>query len=474
MPTNDITSPANDQPPLARQEALEQLIADREALRQFTLNMVLDRLKADPEETLGDEHARERLHLAWQRPDERVAVQLALGSAATLAKVRVADLWAAVGVDPKVVPLHPSATPEEGWRLHEVDLEAIKDAPAHQWLWWPYMARGTIVLVDGEPGTGKSLFTMQLAAALTQGHPLPDQQGIPGAATTPQHVVVFNVEDSPSHTILPRFRRSGGATPYLHIIDGKMRGLGEGDLQPFTLADVALLDAYLTQLRHPCAMVVIDPLQAYLGAKVDMHRANETRAILTPLRAVAEKHHAVVLCVRHPAKGAAGSLAIHRGLGSIDIVGIARSALFIERFPGRDGEKKCWLMQTKNNLERIGRTQVFSKEDGLFAWVGISRLAAEDIAGGTRGPDPAAFLEACAWLEAHLTERFEPTADVEEQAEQDGINKRTLERARRALRVEARKVPQGGWTIRLTPLSIIQPMNSAHEGISDECTDVPF
>lgn len=442
----------------------------------FSLDAALASIAEDPTFALTEcRVTRARLREAFGNPQERLRVELCLRKLF----LPVTRTWHAMGLLPDAADASRNGNiPREGvptWALHEVDLDAIKDAPPTEWLWWPYMARGTIVLVDGEPGTGKSLFTMQMAASLSKGFPLPNQQGVPGDPSTPQHVVVFNVEDSPAQTILPRFRRCGGNPQWLHIIDGMQQAAVPTVLEPFTLANVALLDAYLSRLTHPCALVVIDPLQAYFGAKVDMHRANETRAMLTPLRAVAEKHHTVILCVRHPAKGIPGTRAIHRGLGSIDIVGIARSALFVETFPGRDGESKCWLMQTKNNLERIGRTQVFSKEDGLFSWGGVSRLTAEDIAGGTRGPDPVVFLEACAWLEAHLTPMLEPSADIEEQAALDGISKKTLERARKALRVESRKSPQGGWAIRLAPLEILKPYVYGTPTQATETDDtVPF
>jgi hypothetical protein len=348
-----------------------------------------------------------------------------------------------------------STPPKE--HLHFLDAVTTQVKPV-DWLWWPYMARGTIVLLDGEPGTGKSTFCMQLAASISRGDPLPDQDGRPGSPREPQLTLVFNTEDSFESTILPRYLNCGGDPASLRVCDGKVTEQAEQDgPAPFTLQDVALLDEALTALDGQCALVVIDPLQAYLGAKINMNQANETRPIMNGLRAVAEKHQVVMLVVRHPGKGSVGASAIHRGLGSIDIIGIARSALIVVRQPSMadDGVYRVWMAQSKNNLEGIGRTQVFVLDKGTFAWGGISRLGAEDVAGSGRGPEPTSFLEACSWLEDSLSHIPQSANDLTERAEQDGISKRTLERARRALRVKAAK--QGdSWTWRLQPLDLRQ------------------
>jgi putative DNA primase/helicase len=85
------------------------------------------------------------------------------------------------------------------------------------------------------------------------------------------------------------------------------------------------------QDNHP-RLVVIDPIQAYLGGKVDINRANETRPLLAALRKLAETYRCAIVVVRHPAKSGVGS-AIHRGLGSIDFIGAARSGLCLVQHP---------------------------------------------------------------------------------------------------------------------------------------------
>jgi hypothetical protein len=95
----------------------------------------------------------------------------------------------------------------------------------------------------------------------------------------------------------------------------------------------------------------------------------------------------VMLCIRHPSKPGEGiGKALHRGQGNVDLIGIARTGLFVEQYPG--DETRAFLAQTKSNLGPKGRTLIFSKEDGVFAWCGVTRLTGEDLAGERTRPEP--------------------------------------------------------------------------------------
>jgi len=326
------------------------------------------------------------------------------------------------------------------------------------WRWWPYLPCGALVLLDGDPGVGKSLLTIQLAAALSRGWPLPDQQGTVTLPTgSPQRTLLITAEDSVSRTIKKRCRHAGGDDTQIDLFTEWQDS--DGTIRPFTLQSVTLLAKALA--RQPYALVVIDPIQAFLG-DIDMHRSNETRPVLQAFAKVLERYDVTALCVRHPAKpGQGGGKAIHRGLGSIDFMAAARTALFVEDHPTDD--TKVLLCQTKTNIERKGRTLVFSKAEGQFTWSGVSRLPAEIIAGDRRGPDPHAFLEAFCWLEAQLAHGIpRPSADLEAQARDDGLKRDTLQRVKKALHV--RSVKRGSdddgqdlWYWHLPSLPVLTP-----------------
>jgi hypothetical protein len=305
---------------------------------------------------------------------------------------------------------------------------ATVEPKAVEWLWWPYLALGTLAMLDGDPGIGKSLLTLQLAANISRAFPFPDQFGKPTEPLdTPDNVVILSTEDSLAHTVKPRLLSAQADCSRVFVLTGWVDAAGHE--QAFTLQHMPILTAELDR-RQP-RLVVIDPIQAYIG-KIDIHRSNETRPLLAQLARAAEQYHCCILCIRHPAKSSQGGKAIHRGLGSIDFIGAARTALFVETHP-LDAQHVL-LCQTKNNLGPKGRTQIFAKTDGIFAWCGVTRLTDEQIAGGERGPEPTAFLYALCWLEHQLHSGIpQPSIEVFTQAEEHGISKKTLSRAKQSL-----------------------------------------
>lgn len=338
-------------------------------------------------------------------------------------------------------------------------LTDVQEGPVG-WLWWPYLAKGTLAMLDGDPGLGKSWVSIQLAACLSRGFPLPDQQGCPTLPTGgAQHVLLITAEDSPEHTIKPRLLQADGDPAYVHILNGWTDPAAKDptELQAFTLAHVPILEEALR--RYPAALVVIDPLQAYLG-KIDMHRSNETRPLMARLADLARKHNTVILCIRHPSKpGQGGGRAIHRGLGSIDFIGIARTGLNL--LPHPVDQNKGLLAQGKNNLGLLGRTLIFSKAEGQFTWAGVSRLGADLLASTGYGPGTDRLVEACFWLEEKLGGGIpQPAKDLEEQLKDDGIKWDTAKRAKKALGIKS--IRQGGvknapWDWSLPGLSLSLP-----------------
>jgi AAA domain len=330
-----------------------------------------------------------------------------------------------------------------------VSMDTVKATPV-TWLWWPYIALGKLTMLDGDPGIGKSLLMTQLAANLSRGNPLPDQEGKPTIGTGGAHVtVMLSTEDGLADTLKPRLDAAGADSSKIKVLTSWVDADGEEHV--FSFQDMPMLERAL-QTYDP-RLVIIDPLQAYLGSGVDMHRANETRPLLEALRRLAEAYHCAIVCIRHPAKSSQGGKALHRGLGSVDFIGAARTGLFVEQHP--TDPTKALLAQSKSNIGPLGRTLMFTKEAGQFEWCGRSRLSAEMLAGSGRGPDPHAFLEAVVWLERRLEEGV-PVAStlIREEAEEDGITFPTLRRAKKALGVRSMKHGEQ-WEWQLPALRVI-------------------
>jgi hypothetical protein len=304
------------------------------------------------------------------------------------------------------------------------------------WLWWPYIAVGKLAIFDGDPGTGKSLAVSNLAARLSQGDPLPDQEGRPTFPTGTKHATLLLAgEDGLADTLKGRLEDAGADCNHIHVLTGWTDSTGAEHL--FSFQDMPILEKAIAQVQP--RLVVIDPVQAYLGAGVDMHRANETRPLLEGLRRLAEQYQCAIVCIRHMAKAHQGGKAMLRGLGSVDFIGAARTGLLVEQHP--TDPTKVLMAQTKSNIGPLGVTQVFSKANGQLEWCGTSRLTAEMLAGSGRGPDPYAFLDAVLWLEKRLEDGLpEAATDIGKDAEdEEGISFATLRRAKKALGVRSIK-----------------------------------
>lgn len=186
----------------------------------------------------------------------------------------------------------------------QLKLLTMSDIQAEQvrWLWQPYLPRGKITIIQGDPGDGKTTFVLALAALLTRGLPMPGG----GGAAPPMNVIYQTAEDGLADTIRPRLDALGVDCSRVLVIDESEREL--------TLDDQRLAHA----IRQTGAgLAVLDPIQAYLGNNVDMHRANEVRPIFKRLGQLAEQTGCAVVLVGHMNK-MQGAKSAYRGLGSID------------------------------------------------------------------------------------------------------------------------------------------------------------
>ena len=363
-----------------------------------------------------------------------------------------------------------------------VSMDTVQATPV-TWLWWPYIALGKLSMLDGDPGIGKSLLMTQLAANLSRGHPLPDQDGQPTLATGGAHVtVMLSTEDGLADTLKPRLDAAGADSSKIKVLTGWVDADGEAHV--FTFQHMAMLERTL-QAYHP-RLVIIDPIQAYLGSSVDMHRANETRPLLEALRRLAEQYQCAIVCIRHPAKSSQGGKALHRGLGSVDFMGAARTGLFVEQHPS--DPSKALMAQSKSNIGPLGRTLLFTKEGGDFEWCGRSRLSAEMLAGSGRGPDPHAFLEAVCWLEDRLHDGLPVASDrLRDEADEEGISFPTLRRAKKALGIRSlkrdeqwdwqlldlRPIPQPTPLVSLASLGTLEPLEPLQGNQDVSANDPP-
>ena len=193
-------------------------------------------------------------------------------------------------------------------RMSEVDTQTV------EWLWEPYIPFGKVTIVQGNPGEGKTTLALRLCAACTNRKPFPAM-----AEHEPFNVIYQTAEDGLGDTVKPRLMEADADLDRVLVID-------EGK-QELSLSDERIERA----IRQTGArLIILDPIQAYVGEKTDMNKANEIRPIFRRLAEVAERTGCAVVLIGHLNKAAGGQSA-YRGLGSIDFRAAARSVLLIGR-----------------------------------------------------------------------------------------------------------------------------------------------
>ena len=295
-------------------------------------------------------------------------------------------------------------------RMSDVELTPV------EWLWKPYLPFGKLSVLQGNPGEGKTYFAMHLAAACTNGKLLPNMERM-----EPFNVIYQTAEDGLGDTVKPRLIEAGADLDRVLVID-------DSEVQ-LTLSDERIEKAII---ENNARLVIIDPIQAYLGADVDMNRANEVRPIFMRLGQVAQRTGCAILLIGHLNK-AVGMQSLQRGLGSIDIAAAVRSVMFIGKLK-HDPTMRI-LTHEKSSLAPPGASLAFSLGDeGGFRWVGEYDITADEMLSGIEPQRETKTQQAkdliCALLAGGKQVLSE---DIDKAALERGIPGRTVRDAKREL-----------------------------------------
>ena len=309
--------------------------------------------------------------------------------------------------------------------MEQVEVEKI------DWLLYPFIPFGKVTIVQGDPGEGKTTMVLQIIAKLTKGEAvLPsgsDESALEEKTMVlePVNVIYQTAEDGLGDTIKPRLLSAGADCSRVMVIDDNDQAL--------TMMDARLEEAII---QTKARLVVLDPIQGFLGADVDMHRANEIRPLMKRVAVLAEKYHCAIILIGHMNKNSNGKSS-YRGLGSIDFQAAARSVLIVGRI--KDEPEIRVVCHVKSSLAPEGKSIAFRLDkDTGFEWIGEYDISADDLlSGDNRGQKIHAAKE---FLKEILASGSVAQTKVAEEAESRKIKKKTLGNAKKELEIDSVKI----------------------------------
>ena len=306
-------------------------------------------------------------------------------------------------------------------KLSEVELQEVR------WLWYPYIPYGKITIIQGDPGEGKTTLALRLAAACSTGQALPGMEIV-----EPFNVIYQTAEDGLGDTIKPRLIEAGAD-------QDRVLNIAE-DANSLTLLDERI-EAAIVQTG--AKLMILDPIQGYLGGKVDMNRANEIRTVLRNVAAVAERTGCAIVLVGHLNK-ATGANSAYRGLGSIDFRAAARSVLLVGRMKKEPNVRV--IVHDKSSLAPEGKSIAFNLGDeNGFRWLdGYGDISADELLCGFNAETKTAAAEE---LIREMLSGGEPVLadEVFRVAEAKGISRRTVNEAKKNISAIVTTKPGKKW-----------------------------
>ena len=292
-----------------------------------------------------------------------------------------------------------------------------------EWLWYPFIPYGKLTIVQGDPGDGKTTLILNIAAKLSKGEGMDNDMKLMES----MNIIYQTAEDGLADTVKPRLEKAGADCERILIIDESDKSL--------SMADDRLEEAII---QTGARMLILDPIQAYLGGGIDMNRANEARDMTKRLGALAEKYKCAIILIGHMNK-ASGSKSTYRGLGSIDIQATARSVLLVARL--RDKPNIRIMAHDKSSLAPTGDAIGFEMmEDNGMVCIGPYDITIDELLSGNEGRGKKKLDIAENFIKEYFGSCKEIISnDILQEAARRGIKRNTLLSAKKKLGITSSK-----------------------------------
>jgi len=299
-----------------------------------------------------------------------------------------------------------------------------------EWLWYPYIARGKLTIIQGDPGDGKTTLALFLASELSK--EISQRENIIGLSDKVSQTIYQSAEDGIEDTVKPRLNVLGANCNNIHFINIK------------NVLSFNSLEIEKSIIEVKADLLILDPLQSFLGKDKSMNNISDLREVLNGLIKVAARTNCSVVLIGHMNK-ASNMKDLYRGLGSIDIVAVARSIMLVKRL-NEDSDKRV-ILNLKNNLAKQGKPMSFelTEKEG-FKWLGhIDGDRTSEIFLKTENKK---MKSTCMLLLEVLSKGQVKATEIFQFMREKGISVRTVKEAKKHLNIETFK-EQNIWIWRL-------------------------
>lgn len=296
-----------------------------------------------------------------------------------------------------------------------------------EWIWPGVIPKGKLSLIIGDPGHGKSLLSVHIAACVSAGIEFPE-----GTRPEISNVLMVFCEDGAEDIVRPRLRVAGANLDRVAQLE-----ISERFMKLDT--DISKIEDAIKQTNTK--LLIIDPISAYLG-NVNSWKDDEVRRLLAMVGKLSTKTNCAVLCIMHLNKKVSSN-AIDRGMGSIAFSAVARSVFLVGNHPEENDPRKI-LAPVKTNLVEKAKSLIFrinSSEDNYpyIEWEGESSYGTRDILmTGVSGTEEDSKLEqAILFLENQLRSGDKAARLIYEAGVKEGLTEVTIDRAKKRLGIKS-------------------------------------
>lgn len=241
-------------------------------------------------------------------------------------------------------------------------LKNVEDTEV-RWLWEPFIQAGNLTLLRGDGGVGKTFLVAAIASAVSR-DVIPFN--MPGTLKGSGAVIYFGSEDDPAD-FKRRVKASDGDLGKIAVMD-----------EPFSMADVEGLEYYIKEMD--ASLVIFDPVQAFLGEKVNMDKSNQVRPIMDGLRRVSRETGCAVLIIEHLNKATNQSI-LYRGSGSQDFFNSVRGAFVVSFHPEIENYRVLVQIKTNSKAAPSAAFEIRSLDgsQAAFEWRGVTDVTKDDL-----------------------------------------------------------------------------------------------